>query len=262
MAQPTRPDVFSARAASAVALALAAAGSCVAPAAAQPGAAQPGAVQPGAAQPGAEASSYPQPSLAGGDWQLVMTARDPDVIAVEGLSGVTRWYWYLPYAVLNETGEDRLFVPEVTVLTDGGRVIEAGRGVPANVYAAVAAALGNPYLENPESVIGTIRQGPDFLKESVAIWPVPDEDVDRMTVFFAGLSGETRPAVSPATGEVLTEPVTDLATGAPVLGPDGEPRRQPVLLRRADVLEYLTPGTPRSPDRLPTILLDRSAVLR
>ena len=247
MAQPSRPAASLALAGLACSVGLAAGG-----AAAQP--------QAPAATP-AE-SSFAQPSLAGDDWQLVMTARNPDVIPVKDLAGVTRWYWYLPYAVLNETGEDRLFVPEVTVLTDGGEVIEAGRGVPADVFPAVAEALGNPYLENPESVIGVIRQGPDFLKESVAIWPVPTEDVDRMTVFFAGLSGETEPAVSPATGEVLTEPVTDPATGAPLTGPDGEPRTQPVLLRRTDVLEYLTPGTPRSPDRLPTILLDRSAVLR
>lgn len=217
---------------------------------------------PVSAQAVAEESSFPQPALAGDDWQLVMTARAPETIAVRDLSGVVRWYWYLPWAVLNESGEDRLFVPEVTVLTDGGEVIEAGRGVPANVFPAIAEALGNPYLESPEAAIGTLRQGEDFLRESVAIWPVSQEDVDRMTVFFAGLSGETRPAISPATGEPLTEPVLDPATGQPVLDAEGEPRRQPVLLRRTEALEYLTPGTPDRPGRLPSILLERSTVLR
>ncbi|BAM02729.1 hypothetical protein [Phycisphaera mikurensis] len=217
---------------------------------------------PAAAQGAAADSSYPRPSLAGDAWQLAMTARNPEVISVRGLSGEPRWYWFLPYAVLNDTGEDRLFVPEVTVVTDGGELIEAGRGVPASVFAAIAERVGNPYLENPEAVIGPIRQGEDFVKESVAIWPVPAADVDRMTIFFAGLSGETREAVSPVTGEVVTELVIDPATGRPALGPDGQPRTQPVLLRRTEVLEYLTPGTPRSPDRLPTILLDRSTVLR
>lgn len=217
---------------------------------------------PAAAQVVAEQSSFPQPALAGDDWQLVMTARSPETIAVRDLSGQIRWYWYLPWAVLNESGEDRLFVPEVTVLTDGGNVIEAGRGVPAHVFPAIAEALGNPYLESPEAAIGTLRQGQDFLRESVAIWPVPDEDVDRMTVFFAGLSGETRPVLSPSTGEPLTEPVLDPESGTPMLGPDGEPRLQPVLLRRTEALEYLTPGTPDRPDRLPALLIDRTTVLR
>ncbi len=215
-----------------------------------------------AATGAAETSSYPQPALAGDAWQLVMTARNPETIAVRDLAGETRWYWYLPYAVVNQTGEDRLLVPEVSVLTDEGTLIEAGRGVPGNVFSAIEQAVGNPYLVSPEAAVGTLRQGEDFLRESVAIWPVPTEDVDRMTVFFGGLSGETRPAVSPATGEVLTEPVIDPATGQPATDANGEPRRQPVLLRRCEVLEYLTPGTPASPDRLPTILLDRSTVLR
>ena len=216
----------------------------------------------GAGSAAPDAFSYPQPALAGDAWQLVMTARDPETIAVRDLSGATRWYWYLPYAVVNLTGDDRLFVPEIAVLTDDGELIEAGRGVPGNVFPAIKKSVGNPYLVSPEAAVGTLRQGEDFLRESVAIWPVPTEDVDRMTVFFGGLSGETQPAVSPATGEVLTEPVMDPATGQPATDANGEPRRQPVLLRRCEVLEYLTPGTPDSPDRLPTILLDRSTVLR
>ncbi len=209
-------------------------------------------------QPG----SFPLPDIASDAWQLELDADLPRVIAVEDNRGVTRWYWYLKYQVTNPTDQDRLFIPEVTVVTDNGTIVEAGRGVPARVYPAVAAELRNPLLESPQEIIGTLRQGEDFARESVAIWPVPAEDVDRFTVFFSGLSGESAKLIRPSTGEPLLEQALDPATGDPMFDEQGNPVMREVIARRTTALTYATPGTPASPQQQTIRLLDEGQVMR
>ena len=167
------------------------------------------------------AKAFPRPAIVSDAWHLEFTHSIPKTISVVGADGQARWYWYITYKVQNDTGEDQLFVPEVTVATDSGLILAAGKDVPAGVFGAVKQQLEQPLLESSAKVIGRILQGPDHAKEGVAIWPAPDEDVDRFTIFVAGLSGETRKIEHPVTGE-------------------------PVLLRKTLMLEYNVPGTPAS----------------
>lgn len=206
--------------------------------------------------------SFPTPAVANADWTLEFDAGPPTAIAVDDAFGNSRWYWYLPYTITNVSGADQRFIPEVTILTDTGNILQAGKDVPSRAFVQIAAELRNPLLESPQSVVGTIRQGVDFAKDSVFIWPVPSEDVDQFTVFVAGLSGETAVLTKPSTGEPLMEPALDIETGQPLLDAQGNPVMRPVIARRTTALTYATPGTPDSPQQRPVTLLDTAQVMR
>lgn len=206
--------------------------------------------------------TFPTPAVASDAWQLELQHDTPETIAVTDVFGNTAWYWYLPYTVINDTGSDQNFIPEVTIVTDTGNIIEAGRGVPARVYNTIAQQLHNPLLESPQAVIGNLRQGEDFAKQSVAIWPVPPEDVDQFTLFFAGLSGESAVLLKPSTGEPLMEQAIDPITGEPKVDDQGNPVMRPLIARRTLALTYATPGTPASPQQISITLLDEGQVMR
>jgi hypothetical protein len=174
------------------------------------------------------AQAYPEPEIVSPAWELQFTHDDPRPIAVRNLEGKTRWYWYMTYKVVNKTGEERLFVPEITIATDQGDIMVAGRGVPAAVFQAIKEKVENPLLESPVAVVGRILLGEDHAKESAAIWPAADHDVDHIRVFFGGLSGETEVIEDPLTGDTI-------------------------VTRKTLMMEYGLPGTPATPDQQPVI---------
>lgn len=184
-----------------------------------------------------QVTAFPEPAVVSPSWNLDLEYDQPRAVAVNDPAGNVRWFWYLPYQVTNRTGEERLFIPEVTVYTDTGEIIRAGHGVPAGVVDAVQKQLNNPLLESPIEVVGTILQGEDYAKESVAIWPAFDGDVDQFTIFFGGISGETQTVTNPLTGEE-------------------------VLVRRTKMLTYRTPGNYPSPQNQPVIFEGERDVMR
>ena len=186
---------------------------------------------------GLSALAFPEPDIVSKSWQLDVTYQHPRVIAIKGIDGRTHWYWYLTYKVVNHTGQERFFMPEVTIATDRGDIITAGVNVPASVFTAIREKLDNPLLENPIDVVDKILQGPDMARESVAIWPAFDHDVDRMDVFFTGLSGETKVVTHPLTGE-------------------------PIPLRKTLMLQYDTPGTGTHPQDQALLLRDETWIMR
>lgn len=168
----------------------------------------------------AAVNAFPEPAIVSKAWNLDLTYQHPRLIAVPGIDGGIRWFWYMTYKVVNNTGEDHLFIPEVTVFTDTGQIFFTDRAVPAAAFNAVKDRVENPLLENPAEIVGKILQGPDHARESVAIWPVLDEDIDHITVFFSGTSGETQAIKNPATGKR-------------------------VVLRKTLMIDYDLPGTTR-----------------
>ena len=213
----------------------------------------PAAAQLADEQPGTHAV----PAAVSNAWSYGLEVATPRAISVDN-----RWYWYMPYQVTNETGADRLFVPEVTITNDHGEIVTAGRRIPPTVFNAVADRLANPLLESPDDVVGTLLQGKDFAKESVAIWPVSAFDIDAFSVFFAGADGEVRPLISPSTGEPVTVAATDPITGEPLLGDDGQPLLRPVLMQRNRAFEFAVPGTAVNPNLQPVRLVREHAVMR
>jgi len=204
-----------------------------------------------------EPGTYATPAAVSDAWAYGLEVATPRAISVG-----SRWYWYMPYRVTNDTGADRLFVPEITITNDHGEIVTAGRRVPPSVFNAVADRLANPLLESPDDVVGTLLQGRDFARESVAIWPVSPLDIDEFTVFFAGADGEVRPLVSPRTGEPVMVPATDPVTGEALTDADGQPLQRPVLMQRNRALVFATPGTAVSPDLQPVRPVREYAVMR
>ncbi|MEM9789612.1 MAG: hypothetical protein AAF842_04310 [Planctomycetota bacterium] len=185
-----------------------------------------------------DVGTFATPRTASPSWTLDFDYQTPRAIAVEDLAGQTRWYWYLPYTVTNQTGADRLFVPNATVYTDAGQMIDANVDIPPAVYRAIDAQLDNDLLEPPTQVVGEILQGPDYARESVIIWPHFNTDVDRFTLFVTGLSGETASVEVPGSDE--TE-----------------------LLRRTAALKFGSPGNyPINPQGQPIVDLGRDDVMR
>ncbi len=192
-------DLFHRRWMLTVALALAGLSPALAQEAAEADAAQAQAVGQSVANP----EGVPEPSLVPRSWDLEITAQPLRSILVRQPSGSFDAYWYMAYKLVNNTGQERQFVPEFTMATDAGDVIEAGRGVPPTVFDAIKAKLGNPLLESPNEVIGRILQGSDFARESVAIWKHPGHDIDQARVFASGLSGETIRIANPLTQDTV-----------------------------------------------------------
>lgn len=184
-----------------------------------------------------KASAYAEPAIISPSWNLTFTYQKPQAISFTKADGSIAWYWFMPYKVVNNTGEDRLFVPEFTIATNRGQILHAGRNVPPGVYDAIAQRLGNKLLMSPLDVVGKLLQGPDYARESVAIWPAFEHNVDAMAIFVTGLSGETQTVANPLTGK-------------------------PVLMHRTLMLQYKLPGNPLTPQTQPVVLERQRDVMR
>jgi hypothetical protein len=136
-------------------------------------------------------TAAPGPALVTKSWEFKFSYHTPRAIAVQNIRGEWEWYWFMTYKVVNNTGQERLFIPEITIATDAGDIIQAGKGVRTAVFDAVKKRVGNRLLESPTDVVGQFRQDEDNAKESVAIWPATKHNVDQISVFISGLSGET-----------------------------------------------------------------------
>lgn len=177
---------------------------------------------------GPRAQAYPRPELTSQAWQLDFDYELPELIAHEDLRGQTRWYWYMTYTVTNNSGRAQMFIPEVTIATDDGKMFSAGTKVPAGVFRRVKQREENNLLESSVEVIGRLLEGEDNAKDSVAIWPATDPEIDQLTMFVAGLSGETQIVIDSVTGEPMVDPETE----------------KPVIVRKTLMLEYALPGNP------------------
>ena len=141
---------------------------------------------------GQVAAQHPQPDVVSGSWELHFSWSVPRVVSVKLTDAVKpKLYWYMPYTVTNKTGQDQLFVPDIYALTDAGDLIQSNKGVPPRVFKAIQAREKNALLERPSRIVGRLLQGANNGRDGVAVWPVPDHDVDRVVIFFGGLSGET-----------------------------------------------------------------------
>ncbi|MEY3021614.1 MAG: hypothetical protein RIS86_812 [Planctomycetota bacterium] len=129
-------------------------------------------------------------------------------------------FWYFTYEVVNKTGQDQRFAPRIELLTDEGRIVREGDGVPGRIQKAIKKYLGNPLLEDQFEILGTVLQGEEHARTGLVVFLADDLAPTELAVFVQGLSRETKKTENPKTGE-------------------------PVTLRRTTRIDYLVPGDPQ-----------------
>ena len=180
------------------------------------------------------ALAYPKPASVPYRWELDFT---PGALRlwVDPVDG--RAYWYLDYAVLNDTGEDQLWAPRFVIYTDEGEILTSGTNVPGRVERELKDLLGNQLIELQNEVIGDLFQGKEHQKDGLAVWPARNLDVNEISLFISGISGETARVINPATGEEM-------------------------ILRKTLQRDYLVRGNAIARGSAPAELVDQRWVLR
>lgn len=181
--------------------------------------------------------AYPEPAIVSKTWEFDVKVGTPKSVAVPDINGEIQWYWYMTYRVGNNTGQDRLFIPEIHIATDEGDILVAGQHVPPAAFDVIKKRERNTLLLSPVQIVGRMLQGRDFIKEGVAIWPAFGHPIDRMDIFLSGLSGETQAIKLPGNGEE-------------------------VFVRKTMMVKYHLPGGKVHPERQPVKLLDTEWIMR
>lgn len=144
--------------------------------------------------------AYPKPDPVPPRWELEFRPGDLRLYVDRG-SGEA--YWYLTYEVMNRTGRVQVWAPTFVLFSDSGEIIASGRGVSTRVVGDLRELLGNELLENQNEIIGEIFHGREHAKEGLVIWPARRLDVNEISMFVAGISGETATVTNPINGEVV-----------------------------------------------------------
>ncbi len=142
--------------------------------------------------------AHPKPAAVPYRWELIFEPGDLRLY-VDPVD--QRPYWYLTYKVTNRSGQDLLWAPRFTLFLDSGDILESGGEVPFRVTQDLLDMLANEFLEDQNRIIGDIRQGRENAKEGLVIWPATTLRVNELSLFVAGISGETARVRNPASGE-------------------------------------------------------------
>lgn len=148
----------------------------------------------------AGAMAHPRPSAIPQRWELEF---EPGPLRLYVDPDLGESYWYFTYVVTNRTGREQVWAPTFTLYTDAGEILASGRGVPSAVNRALIELLGNELLETQNEIIGEIFYGREFAKEGLVVWPAQHLEVNEMSLFVAGTSGETATVVHPVTRATL-----------------------------------------------------------
>lgn len=179
-------------------------------------------------------ADYPKPAPVPYRWELEFDAGPLRLLVDPNGEGA---YWYLTYTVTNRTGADQLWAPKFTMFTDTGEILDSGRNVPSRITEEILRMLDNDLLQDQNDVIGDILQGRENAKEGLVIWPARNLAANEISVFIAGISGETAR---------VKNPVTD----------------QEIILRKTLQRDYLVPGAAADRGSKPVDLVAEQWVLR
>lgn len=141
----------------------------------------------------------PEPEAIPRRWQLEIEPGQLRLTTLE-VEGKAKAFYYLTYRVINNSGEDLLFAPSFELSSEYGS-IRSGLDVPTDVTRKLMEESQNKYIEDQISIIGQLLQGKENAKDGIVIWPANDLDVDSLTIFAAGFSGETTSVEMPASKE-------------------------------------------------------------
>ncbi len=180
------------------------------------------------------ALAYPRPDPVPPRWELEFRTGELRLY-VDRVS--KQAYWHLTYEVTNRTGREQVWAPTLVLFTDDGEIIASGRGVSTRVTNDIRDLLGNELLENQNEIIGEILHGREHAKEGLVVWPARTLQINELSMFIAGASGETASVRNPVSGK-------------------------PVLLRKSLQRDYLIPGDALSRGSKPVGLVGQLWVMR
>ena len=145
--------------------------------------------------------AYPKPASVPFRWELDFRPGELRLY-IDPVEGEA--YWYFTYVVTNETGAEQIWAPSMTLFTDVGEILASGRNVPARIEEDLLVLLGNELMETQSEAMGTIFQGREHAIDGLVIWPAAHTDVNEVTLFVAGISGETARVINPVnSGETI-----------------------------------------------------------
>lgn len=179
----------------------------------------------------------PEPEPVPKRWQLEVEIGSLRLATVDVKDVGPQSFLYLTYSVVNNSGQDVLFAPMWEFSNGQGKILRSGRDVPQDVTAQIVSSLQNSFAQDQIEIIGELLQGEENGKQGVVIWPLADMQPERVTIYAAGLSGETRT----------------------ITAPDGKSQ---IVLRKSLMLDYDTPGSLLSQGSQPLPVKTRSWILR
>ncbi len=177
---------------------------------------------------------YPKPLAVAQRWELLF---EPGPLRLVVDEPTSTSYWYFTYTVTNRTGREQVWAPSFTLFTDAGEILTSGRRVPGRVMADIMELLGNDLLESQNQIIGEIFHGREHAKEGLVVWPAVNLEVNELSMFVAGLSGEKT---------VVRHPITDTE----------------ILLSKTLQRDYLIRGNAPARGSKPIELVGQSWVMR
>jgi hypothetical protein len=202
--------------------------------------------------------AQPRPSPTPVSWELIFKPSPPMRVQVDTGKGPAT-YWYMIYTVVNNTGQDIDFFPEVvrvseidselpgkgtTTRPDGGPgmiVEEAVVGIHPKVFQAIKQlyAKTQPYLVPPVEAIGRLLQGQDNARTSLVVFSDVDPRASKFTIYFAGLSGEQVSVPNPR-----YDPKRVKKGDKPERGQPAKDQENPefFVLRKTLAMPYTLPG--------------------
>ena len=198
--------------------------------------------------------SAPKPSPIPIKWELDIRVEPIKAIEVR-LPGSDnpQLFWFIRYTLVNDTGQDILFVPDFVLYTDNGQILRAGQQVPTAVFKAVKQLYNDPLMKDMTAMTGKLLQGEDNAKEGVAIWRDFDPKAGGFDIFIGGLSGESAEIKLPTTIKVVE------------LAADGEEKTvetDTAIITKTLDLQYGVPGEAAARNHATPKLLDRRWVMR
>ncbi|MFP4106393.1 MAG: hypothetical protein ACLFVU_09920 [Phycisphaerae bacterium] len=200
------------------------------------------------------AHAVPEPAEVPLSWELDVRIEKPIAISAEVPgSDEKQVFWYLRYEIINRTGEDRDFVPEIFLYTDTGHIVRADASVPSAVYDKIRKLHNDPLMRKVSGMAGKVLQGEDNSKRGVAVFRDFDPKAGGFDIFIGGLSGETQTMKLPAPIEVVE---TDLR------GNKKKVVKDTVTLNKTLQLTYDIFGEAAARPRSRVILEDRKWVMR
>ncbi|MEM1165797.1 MAG: hypothetical protein AAGI30_05835 [Planctomycetota bacterium] len=150
------------------------------------------------------AVAAPEPEPVPERWELDIRPGPLRVLTVDLGDDGPQSFAVFTYEVVNNSGEDLFFAPWFELATDEGALVRAGRGVPLAATEHFLNYLGDEELKSEIGIQGRLLQGEEHGRQGIATWPFEDLDVDEVTIFLSGFSGETRRVLRPDTGEEVT----------------------------------------------------------